>query len=109
MSNWFVYDIAPIDSHWRMLPTVEETIKKIEAPCEEDYEWDSINSEHFMEHWELAKQWAKEKGWEGDFREDARVFWVPDDTQLSYGFVWKQDNNGTTYVVSPVALPHLQY
>ena len=35
--------------------------------------------------------------------------WLPvwDTYEFSFGFVLKQDNNGTTFVVSPVPLPHL--
>jgi hypothetical protein len=33
--------------------------------------------------------------------------WLPYDTEFAYGFVWKQDNNGTTFVASPVPMPWL--
>jgi hypothetical protein len=56
----------------------------------------------------ISKELATENGWEGDFRGSAYVFWIPDEHNMRYGFVWKQDNNGTTFVVSPVPLPHLK-
>jgi hypothetical protein len=27
--------------------------------------------------------------------------------EVGYAFVWKQDNNGSTFVLSPVPLPYL--
>ena len=44
-------------------------------------------------------------GLEGAFREPARVLWLPE--KNSHAFVWMQDNNATTYVVSPHPLPWL--
>lgn len=49
----------------------------------------------------------KQVGWEGDVREGPFVFSVPGETEMSWGLVLKQDNNGTTFVASPVPLPHL--
>jgi hypothetical protein len=36
---------------------------------------------------------------------DPVVFWVPVEDSFRYGFVFKQDNNGSTFVVSPVPMP----
>ena len=49
------------------------------------------------------------KSWEGDMGIPS-PFWIPtpeDNGGFSVGFVWKQGNNGTTFIVSPVELPHL--
>jgi hypothetical protein len=47
--------------------------------------------------------------WEGDFSRGPCVMPIPDPDNNGFqaAFVWKQDNNGTTFVVSPVALPWL--
>lgn len=44
--------------------------------------------------------------WEGDFREGPFVFHVPSpgDSGMAAGFAWKQDNNGATFLCSPVSL-----
>lgn len=64
----------------------------------------------FMVHWEHAKGMAHKCGWEGDFFEKPRVFWLPDpdNGKFTYGFVIKQENNGTTFVISPVYLHNLR-
>ena len=68
-------------------------------------------------HWKnkilakLAVEMAKMRalGWEGDVRGEVFIFTVPsfDDLECKIGFVWKQDNNGSTCVSSPFELPHL--
>jgi hypothetical protein len=52
---------------------------------------------------------AERHGWEGDFSFPARVLWLLEEgsNAFAYAFVWKQDHNGTTYVVSPYPLPWL--
>ena len=108
------YDISPIDVGWDNLKTVWETAallgaKDAESRARRETTSDcSYDLPKFLTAWEFAKQKAGDHGWEGDFRIDPVVFWVPDDTQFSYGFVFKQDNNGTTYIVSPVDMPHLK-
>jgi hypothetical protein len=63
--------------------------------------------QEFLALWESAKQAASDAGWDGDFRNDPVAFWLPDDTEFRLGFVIKQDNNGTTYVISPFELPNV--
>jgi hypothetical protein len=60
---------------------------------------------------EKAKAHADQCGWEGDMVEGPFVFGVPPRhgyNTFDVGFAWKQDNNGTTYVVSPVPMPWLE-
>jgi hypothetical protein len=33
---------------------------------------------------------------------------VADRHSFEFGLAWKQDNNGTTFVLSPIELPHLK-
>lgn len=48
-------------------------------------------------------------GWEGDVRDDELyVFALPSDScETKIGFIWKQENNGSTFVASPYPLPWL--
>jgi len=61
----------------------------------------------FLRDFETAKAEAQKVGWEGDYRAAPRVFWLPqpESNSMSYAFIWKQDNNGTTFIVSPIPAP----
>lgn len=106
------YEIIPIDFGWENLQTVGEVASRIGAAEGKaraegfDPATDPALSE-FLSLWEAAKRLASDAGWEGDFREDPRVFWLPEENRFAPGFVFKQDNNGTTYVVTPHDLAHL--
>lgn len=109
---WHVYEISPIDINWEFLRTVEETaailakryareqVTGVEFGADPDFSG-------FIATWKSAQDAAAAAGWEGDFRCDPVVFWLPCDTEFDFGFVIKQDNNGTTYVVSPVFLQNM--
>lgn len=112
----FIYRIGPIDAGWDYLPTVEEVAKKVaieniaDATSKDPLHYESYeNFDKFMDAFRSAKSIAKCTGWEGDYRlyEGPRVFFLPSESTFEYGFVWKQDNNGSTFVISPIELPHL--
>ncbi|KVK90320.1 MULTISPECIES: hypothetical protein [Burkholderia] len=111
--RWFTYELPPVDFGWQHVQTVEETIVKIAADDAKvrlagaDQEEDHITVDDFLLAWERAKDAAADHGWEGDFRHDPVVFWVPTEDDFCFGFAFKQDNNGTTFVLSPCELPHL--
>lgn len=101
--SWYAYFINPIDVHWEYLPTVDEFLTKIKSSAGQYYPYayvDRITTE-FEAAFENAQKLALEAGWEGDFRHDPSVFFLPDETEFAYGFAWKQDNNGDTVIVSP--------
>lgn len=105
----FVYEVGPIDNAWEYCPTVTEFAKNIvDLELIDNFFGFRYYFEGFSNDFLKAKKLASEIGWEGDFREEARVFLIPTHDCFEYGFVWKQDNNGTTFVVSPVELPHLK-
>lgn len=109
--NWHVYAIIPIDFGWEHLKTIQETLVAIASSHDEIEHPDGLNTSNarlFLEAWESAKAKASEHGWEGDFRNEPAVFWLPSEGDFDYAFVFKQENNGTTFVVSPQALPWLQ-
>lgn len=108
--NWIVYALGPIDHDWDMLKTVRETVAEIARHDDEltpPHDLDSERVQSFLQSWESAKKAARASGWEGDFRHAPCVFWLPSETDFVHGFVFKQDNNGTTFVVSPQELPAL--
>jgi hypothetical protein len=102
--GWRAYQFSPIDFGWEHLKTVAETISFLSQNNES---FDSDISA-LLSNWALAKELAKKKGWEGDFREEPRVFWFPSEYEMIYGFVFKQDSNGSTFIVSPVEFPFLK-
>lgn len=111
---FFTYVLGPIDFNWGQLKTVEETAIQLAKEDTLDAlhpEIPSVGEEptcrHFLARWREAQDEARNHHWEGDFRQDPVVFWLPGETGFEYGFAFKQDNNGTTFVMSPVPLPHL--
>lgn len=113
---WHVYEIAPIDHGWHNLKPVstwagELAQQQFSAAAHDPNDGISYGEDplvqEFLDRWESAKSAASSAGWEGDFRQEPVIFWLPGGSDFDYGFVIKQDNNGTTYVVSPVELPHL--
>lgn len=108
-----IYVVPPIDTRWEHLKTVgttaadmayaEAQARAVGERVEQDPSYDD-----FMSAWEQAQGSARDKGWEGDFRNPPVVFWLPVGDSFQPGFVLKQDNNGTTFVASPVPLPHLK-
>lgn len=53
---------------------------------------------------------AKGCSWEGDIRDDDIYFFSipdPDNARELFGYVWKQDNNGTTFICSPIQIKWL--
>ena len=87
----FLYEISPID-HWG------------------DHSALKYPKEFFVWLMECAYRIARSDGfWEGDIHE-LQTFSVPDPENQSFatGVVWKQRNNGTCFVCSPVPLPYLE-
>ena len=107
--NWNAYDIPPIDYNWEYLKTIDEMLSTIAKAQDEQDDTDDLNTkgiQTFLNKWQSAKETAEECGWEGDFNGSPRVFCLPLEG-FDYGFVFKQSNNGTTFVISPQPLPWL--
>ena len=107
------YKIMPIDFGWENLPTVSGVAAQLAASdaravAEGHSPTIDPGSQELLLQWSLAKDAAAAAGWDGDFRGQPRVFWVPEEGRFAAAFVLKQDNNGTTFVVSPHPLPHLE-
>jgi len=112
-NRWNLYVLPPIDFGLEHLRSAEETLKTFkhdEANLKKsDFKYDlAYRSKNFEMDWGNAKLLAEELGMSSALKEVPAVFWVPDDGQLTYSFVFKGQDNGTTYVVSPVELPWLK-
>ena len=109
--TWYTYEIPPIDHGWDNLKTVRETAAALlerSGSTIRKNDVDDSDFQSFLRSWESAKDAASVKGWDGDFRHEPVVMWIPNDTEFNYGFAFKQDNNGTTYIISPVEMPWLE-
>jgi hypothetical protein len=111
---WFVYVMSPIDDRWDYLSTVEEIATKSAVEAARGkirgyHNYGCVDPDDFAADFGSAQEIAAMHGWEGDFKQEARVFWLPEPDNLSfvYAFVWKQENNGMIFVVSPHPLPWL--
>jgi len=113
----FGYRISPIDMGFRFLWTVDQFRDQLRLEdidqhgtfgrlCGEPITLNGLN--RFELEFERAKHLARDHGWEGDFRDGPFVMPVLFDDEVSYAFVWKQDNNGSSFVLSPVPLPYLE-
>ena len=117
----YVYMISPIDFGWDALPTLKSFLND---QFDEDLSGERKCGKRFIDYpphkllssFEAAKEGALKIGWEGDFRKtegEPHVFFIPigygtgQSGWFDVGFVWKQEHNGTTFVASPVELPHL--
>lgn len=101
-TTMYVYRLDPIDDfHLWMDPT--DIFNKTGA--------DDLRSfDEFEEVFDTAKVSAKLIGWDGDIREGPFVSVLPPGgcgEQSLFIIAWKQDNNGTSFVASPYALPWL--
>ena len=124
----FGYCMAPID-FWFPLPTVADYvahcqqkqpgnhISKPEMDCDPS-EWQEVweipRGGEVLELLDMALEAAQERKllryWEGDFREGPYCLFLPDPDSSAISlaaFIWKQENNGSTFVVSRVELPYL--
>lgn len=108
-NQWSVYKIAPIDHGWHYLKTVNETARLLDgnwAEAEIDgLVADQPTVEAFLAAYRFARDAAIAYGYDGINRQEPVVFWLPDAAVFSYGFVFKSDIGGVTYVVSPNPLP----
>jgi hypothetical protein len=106
--HWQAYAIAPVDLGWGLLPTVEQGAELLKT-CPG---YDAIDDQvHYWANFAKAEILAGAAGWEGDYQDNARprVIWLPNEGEVLYGFAWKQNNNGTTFVISPVPLDWLKH
>lgn len=108
----YVYPMNPVDFGWENFRTVEETLARLcddikKVMTERENYYSHVFSgpieelDAFVSLYNMSLIAARKAGWEGDMREDAVVVPIIEDPECSYGFMWKQDNNGTTFVILP--------
>ncbi len=108
---WFVYQTEPLDFFFG-LSSLEHAAKDALA-MDDGYGRERLMTSLVKQAMEAAYVVSKAKGsyWEGDIRaSELYVFGIPDPENhgVRHGFIWKQDNNGTTFIVSPVQIPWLE-
>ena len=102
----FIYELSPVDYFTGSIPLDKylNSIKKIDDPYDE-HEFTRNQIE------QLTAEIEKISSWEGDVMDGVYLFALPGknmDSSLALGIVWKQRNNGTTFVVSEMELPWLK-
>lgn len=112
-SPWIISSADPIDFGWEHLRTVTETLENMVSSMgikgshnKWRYKPDEIGL--FLNRYEAAlKAASKLIGFGGDFRDQPYVIWMPGNTRycesFQYGFIWKDDNNGTTFFATPLS------
>lgn len=103
MSVLYVYEVMPVDSGWHWMTTVDDLFGLYQSMADSRSAADELSVLV-----EKAESMARDLGWDGENRHEPRVFFVPVEGTMAMGLIWKQDNNGTTYVASPVKMPHLE-
>lgn len=118
--EWFTYEIGPIDHGWELSETVSQFLRRIgesellrnierlhhSKPNGDDFGDEVIDASSFVALYQSAWSECGAAAYD-ELRQEPQVFAVPSEGMLELGFIFKEDNNGTTYVVSPVPLPHL--
>lgn len=110
MRKVWVYKRYPIDFRWEYLRTLDECRGIWEEMVLEAAEHDATPDFGFDIEalWDFAKEAALSVGWEGDVRGHARVLPMPVGDSFEIAFAFKQENNGDTFIVSPVRLQYLE-
>lgn len=122
--KYYVYHIGPIDFFVGAMQITslvgvgdkEELSRHLRCLTKHSY-WDAVKgitgmSEKYIELklFLEALEAVNVKGFDGVFRdgEEFFAFSVPSDGCFQMGFVFKQNNNGCTFVASPVRMVHLE-
>ena len=91
LGDWILYCMSPMDFGWNFFPTVDQMWK----------EGSSGSGSSTAFHLGAFLQIVMNAGYSvaDDLRESPRVIALPGDCDaIVHGFIWKIDNNGTTFV-----------
>ncbi len=107
MATLHFYHVAPID-FWAGAMTRESLLMEA-AVRDASMELDVLD-EHLDSLLEVAQIAFRKIDWEGDIMDGPFYFAVPnpDELAFAFGLVLKQSNNGSTFIASPVPLPHIE-
>lgn len=103
----FCYRLPPIDFWlgWATVATMFEDPDPLVPDPEDSDQTDLVR--RVILHAKI--QILRRTSWQGDLRDPERLFPIPvADPECPLGVCLKQDNNGTTFIWSPVALPWLK-
>lgn len=113
VDGMFVYQIAPLDFGWGRFVHVDEYVASLVLA---DKETRLVEGEAefgtsvvaFYVFLHRALKAARKAGWDGDFRDEPHVGFLPSAHEPIIFLIWKHDNNGVTFVASHVELPYLE-
>ncbi|MGY4437046.1 hypothetical protein ACVWWO_009523 [Bradyrhizobium sp. F1.13.1] len=97
----FAYALNPID-HWTGWMTEAQFLAQIRAG------YMPVDEAGYFAAKNRALDLARSAGWEGDVRQGPFIAGMPSGDERHFLIGWKQDNNGTTYIVSPYRLPWIE-
>jgi hypothetical protein len=103
----YCYEIPPID-FWFGALTGRQLIENAWENYGEEWETIAAVCKQVAALKSQAEAAFKTINWEGDIREGPYYFALPGDTDLSIGYIVKQENNGNCFVASPEPLPFLE-
>jgi len=112
MKTLYAYQIDPVDTGWEYFITVKDLINKLYEEFKRDadnrfnhHAWFSdgfiSQIDEIIKNYNLSLTAAKKVGWEGDMRGEPVIVPIVNEVDCYYGFMWKQDSKGVTYVVLP--------
>lgn len=111
----FAYRVGKIYSGWNNLKDIKETLLSITETYYESLEMSYTSKKvlKFTLDWKDAQKMAYSLGWNGSLSHPPKVFWLPNEFEFRYAFVFNQDeedrdNNFVAFVVSPFELPWLE-
>ncbi|MDM1022090.1 hypothetical protein QSV37_17600 [Acinetobacter sp. VNK23] len=104
------YNFFVIDHDWEYLTPLDTFLRNILDKGFSSRE--NYTNEELMRvtrRWHYAKKLADKIGWEGDLIRGPYVFFLPDPQgmNIEYGFMFKQYNNGRTFIISPFELDYM--
>lgn len=117
MKTYHVYVLLPVDIGWGLFKTVSEVIDTIcdavkqrakndvVLAVEPGRPWEVDLNNFVVAYYQSVRAVESTGWWEGDMRHEAVVVPLVREVECEYGFMWKQDNNGTTFVVTPEPIP----
>ena len=109
---WTTYCLeSPIDFFYNAT-TISEMVKhfienRINVAFDnQSYDYEELRD--FLKNYAEALQAAEEIGYDKYYpRQEPRVTWIPNNISLTPVFMFKNDNNGQTFIVSSEDLPYL--
>lgn len=115
MSKHYVYVMPPIDFGWEFCQSLPWLLKRETNDLSISMDWTGKGcSSDYLDSWNdiavLIKKansliiLAGKYGFDGNLVENPVLIPIPGECTFDFAFAFKQENNGTTFIVSPVAM-----